>query len=308
MKRYIIIIFTTLLIISIASCSGAVGDNSMMSNSYQETYAAYDGYADYDVYEEVEMSSKATVRGLTEVASNIADTRKIIKNVSLTLETLEFDKAVEDIKASALGQGGYIESSYVSGSSINDSYNQRYASFTIRVPANQLTTYVDTLNANYNVLSINESSSDITDQYYDTEARLNSLLTQEERLLSMLSDATELQYMLQVESTLADVRYQIESYYSTLSRYDSQVSMSTVVISLQEVVKYQEISDPPKTYGQRLGSAISGSWSNFVEGLQDFTIHFVYALPGLLTFFVIVGIIVVIIVVSVKRRKKNKPE
>ena len=314
-KRVLTTILSVILILAMASCGSSKSDNTAPSRSYYgsaqaETYYDYSEAEMYDMSAaEMPMSyNSKSMMDITATAAgdNIADTRKIIKNVSMTLEALEFDKAVEDIKATALSQGGYIENSYVSGRSINQEYNQRYASFSIRVPADKLSAYVNTLNETYNLLNINESSSDITDQYYDTEARLKSLVTQEERLLSMLEGATELQYMLDVERNLADVRYQIENYYSTLTRYDNQVSMSTVTIELQEVVKYQEITEPPKTFGQRLGSAIAGSWNNFVYGLQDFVIDFTYALPGLLVFCVIVGFIVFIIVSSVKRRRKKK--
>jgi len=309
-KRTLLLILTVILMLSVVAC-GSKSDNAMGVSRSPYAEAEYYGYdmMPEEAVPQMAMSDsyKASVF-LSEVNSQITDTRKIIKNVSLSLETLEFDKAVESIKADAVAQGGYIESSYISGSSINDGYgyNQRYASFTIRVPANILSNYVDSLSKNYNMLSINESSSDITDQYYDTESRLNSLVTQEERLLSMLEGATELQYMLEIERNLADVRYQIENYYSTLTRYDNQVSMSTVSINLQEVVKYQEIIEPPKTFGERFSSAIAGSWNNFVYDFQNFVIDFTYALPGLLTFLVILAVIIVIIVVTIKRNRKKK--
>ena len=309
-KRTLLLILSVILILSVVAC-GSKSENGMSTSPqpYAEKYSSYD----YEMIEEsapqmAMMDTYDTGAFLSKANTQITDTRKIIKNVDLTLETLEFDKAVDSIKADAVAQGGYIESSYVSGRSINDGYgyNQRYASFTIRVPANVLSNYVDSLSKTYNMLSINESSSDITDQYYDTESRLNSLLTQEERLLSMLEGATELQYMLEIERNLADVRYQIENYYSTLTRYDNQVSMSTVSIYLQEVVKYQEIVEQPKTFGERLSTAISGSWNNFVDNLQYFIIDFTYALPGLLTFIIILAAIIFVLVLIIKRRRKKK--
>ena len=314
-KRVLLTILSIVLIFVIVSCSSK-SDYNTSPQAESGAYNSYAGGAEQEMYYDMAVAeapmvgysykSSAEIYPTASPVNNIADTRKIIKNVNLTLEALEFDKAVEDIKTTAVNQGGYIENSYVSGRSINDKYNQRYASFTIRVPADKLNSYVDTLNTNYNLLNINENSSDITDQYYDAESRLKSLLTQEERLLTMLEGATELQYMLEVERNLADVRYQIENYYSTLTRYDNQVSMSTVTIELQEVVKYQEVIEPPKTFGERLSIAIAGSWNNFVDDFQYFIIDFTYALPGLITFCLIVGAIIFIIVSLVKRRRKKK--
>lgn len=314
MKRRVLIILSAILVLIIAITSTSCSSKNYSSdNVMAETYAsyAYDYEAEakyYDVAAEMAVGNSSYSYKSTATATAITDTRKIIKSISMSLETLEFDIAVEEIKASVINQGGYVESSNVSGRSINDEYNQRYASFVLRIPADKLTSYVDSLNEKYNVLYLNENSSDITDTYYDAEARLKSLLTQEERLLSMLEGATELQYMLQLENTLADVRYQIENYYSTLSRYDNQVAMSTVSISLQEVVKYQTIIEPPKTFGQRLGSAISGSWNNFVEGLQDFIIDFTYALPGLIIFALIIFAFIFILIKLIKRANKKRNE
>ena len=45
--------------------------------------------------------------------------------------------------------------------------------------------------------------------------RGSTLLVQEERLLSMLEGADDLEYMLKLEDKLSEVRYQID-FYSTL--------------------------------------------------------------------------------------------
>ena len=149
--------------------------------------------------------------------------------------------------------GGYVESSYITGKSLSDYGNvTRSATFVLRVPAAGLDAYVEALSGSFNVLSRQESAEDITDSYYDSKARLDSLLVQEKRLLSMLEGADDLEYMLKLEDKLSEVRYQIESLYSTLQRYDKAVEMATVNVSLREVVEYQRITEPPKTFGERL--------------------------------------------------------
>ncbi|MDD4774774.1 MAG: DUF4349 domain-containing protein, partial [Eubacteriales bacterium] len=102
-----------------------------------------------------------------------------------------------------------------------------------------------------------------------------------------------------------DVRYQIESYYSTIKRYDSQVSLSTVSISLYEVIEYQQIVEKPKTYLERLGQAIKQSWHNFIEGLKDFSVDFVYAFPTLIVLAAIISAAVIIIRKIMKHKKSS---
>lgn len=244
----------------------------------------------------------------TTTPQSIPDTRKIIKSVTLELETLTFNDAVAQITSLAAAKGGYVEYSYVSGESIQSSGTERHANFTIRIPASVLDEYVNGLSGSFNVLSKTENSSDITDVYYDAEAHLNSLKTQEERLLAMLEGATELQYMLQVEQTLADVRYQIESYYSTIKRYDSQASLSTVSINLYEVIKYKDITEKPKTYSERIIQALKESWKNFTEGWKDFSVNFIYSIPTLLIITVFAAAAVLIIRHITKKRRRKKAE
>ena len=318
--RVIALLLAAILITGfVASCSAsnkmsqddaAYAEENSSAGDMGQSPSQTGAYYDYDYSEEEkdaaihQMPSPNTRPPKDDSGQTITDTRKIIKTVNLELETKRFNDAVAQITASATANGGYIEYSYVSGESLQSKNMERNAKFTVRIPASVLDAYVSGLGGNFNVLSKTENASDITDSYFDAEARLKSLQTQEERLLAMLEGATELQYMLQLEQTLADVRYQIESYYSTIKRYDSQVSLSTVSISLYEVIEYQQIIEKPKTYTERLGQAIKRSWHDFIDGLKDFSVDFVYAFPTLLVLVVfITG--AVLIVRKILRHKKS---
>ena len=183
---------------------------------------------------------------------------------------------------------------------------ERYANFTVRVPAASLETYVNAFEEHFNVVQKTINSNDVTDIYFDVKSRMNSLVTQEERLLSMLEGATELEYMLKLEEALANVRYRIENNYSSLNRYDSQVEMSTVIILLQEVIEYKDIVETPKTCSERLILAVKNSWKNFVDGWKDFSIELVYMMPSLILLAVFVVVIVMIIRKSIKKKRRNK--
>lgn len=295
----LLLIFSLLLF---AGCSS--GSNSASydytADSSEKYYAAYD--VNNDIMADMDYSSSEAEGSY----SGVSDTRKIVRTMNLELETKAFDDAVSFIQSSVSGAGGYIESSYVSGKSMESSGDERNASFTLRIPAESLDSYVSGLGDGFNIVSKTENSNDITDSYYDTQARLDSLETQEERLLAMLEGANELQYMLQIEETLADVRYQIESLYSTIQRYDSQVSMSTLNISLREVIEYKPVEQTPVTFAERVSKAFSESWADFADGCRDFAVGFVYALPTLLVLAAVIALLVIIIRAVVKRRRARR--
>jgi hypothetical protein len=239
-------------------------------------------------------------------AETFLDTRKVIRNASLELQTLEFDKAVTSIDAITAGFGGYMESSYVSGRDINSSYGYgtRNASFTVRVPSETLDAFLNSFGGGeFNVIGKSTSANDITDSYFDSQARLDSLKLQEQRLLGMLDGATELEYMIQLEQELMRVRYEIESLTSQLNRMDSFVSHSTVNINLYEVVKYEEIDDVPVTFGERISLAFTNSWKAFGDFCQSFAVAFVSAIPFLLLLAVIAVAVILIVKAVAKNRK-----
>ena len=76
--------------------------------------------------------------------------------------------------------------------------------------------------------------------------RLETYAIEEERLLSMLEKATTVEEMIQLESRLSDIRYQIESLESRLRNWQNQVDYSTITIYLREV---EELSDTARGEG-----------------------------------------------------------
>ena len=156
-----------------------------------------------------------------------------------------------------------------------------------------------------NVVSRSTDVSDVTESYTDTEARLNTLRLQEERLLAILSKATELTDVLELESRLSDVRYQIESYEATLRSYDSRVSYSTLHMTLQEVVEYSVVNTPPQTLGQRLSDGFADSMRMVKNSAENVLVWIVTYLPLVLLWAVIIAVAVWLVLRAVRRRKQS---
>ena len=109
--------------------------------------------------------------------------------------------------------------------------------------------------------------------------------------------------MLDIEGRLAEVRYELESYQSTMQRYEKRIAYSTVNISITEVRVYSEQSED--SFARRLGKAFASSWADFVDGLENFAVGLVYVFPVLLLLGVI-AVIVVLIVRSARRRRSAR--
>ena len=250
-------------------------------------------------------------------ASNIGggqptDNRKIIRTVTMSCETKAYDDAVTVIMTALNTHGGYVEASNVTGTGFENVKNSaRRASYTLRVPAEKLDAFLETLRTDegIRILSQNATSDEITATYYDTVSRLETLKAEKASLTAMLegfTDYKDISNMLKVQERLYDVIEEIEALQTKLNLYDGRVAMSTVKLSLNEVIIYTEVVVPDPTFGERIGEAFRESWADFGEGCQDFAVWFVEAFPTLLVLVVIHGGIFLIIYTSVKRGQKKR--
>lgn len=223
----------------------------------------------------------------------------------MELESRDYAQALAALEQMVTDCGGYIESRSEQGGSLYSSrYNARYASITARIPADKLEAAMGMAGELCNVVSRSTDVADVTESYTDTEARLKTLRLQEERLLEILSKATELSDVLELESRLSDVRYQIESYEATLRNYDSRVSYSTLHITLQEVVEYSIINSPPQTLGQRLSDGFKDSMRLVKNSAENALVWLVTYLPLVLLWAVILAVVVWLVLRLVRRAQK----
>lgn len=240
------------------------------------------------------------------------DDRKIIRTVTMSCETKAYDDAVTLIMDTLNTHGGYVEASNVTGTGYENVKNSaRRASYTLRVPAEKLDAFLETLRTNegIRILSQNATSDEITATYYDTVSRLETLKAEKASLTAMLegfTDYKDISNMLKVQERLYDVIEEIEALQTKLNLYDGRVAMSTVHLTLNEVIVYTEVVEPDPTFGERIGEAFRESWADFGEGCQDFAVWFVEAFPTLLVLVVIHGGIFLIIYTSVKRGQKKR--
>lgn len=236
----------------------------------------------------------------------VADTgRKLIKNVDLEVQTLEFDEAVEKLTAKVNELGGYVEASSLYGS---DYYYEtsRSASYTVRIPADRLDAFVSIVNEVGNVTYKNERVDDVTLEYVDTESHKKALETEQERLLELLENAESMEDIITIESRLSAVRYELESYESQLRMLDNQVAYSTVYISLSEVERITETGE--RTFFQEVANRFGDSVYVVAKGLRGFAVGFLGSLPILAVWAVIIAVIVLIIRKLIKwddRRRAN---
>ena len=239
----------------------------------------------------------------TETSSDL-NPEKIIYSSDVTVETTEFDATLTAIKAVIDNHGGWIESSSINGAKYSSisrgTKTDRTASYTIRVPNGEFQKMMDELPSLGNIPYSHVYTENVTAQYYDTQARLQTYQAQEKRLTELLDKAETVSDVIEIENELTDVRYRIESLQTALRGWDRRVSWSTIYLTVNEVREYTPAKE--RSYWQKLVDAMSDG----IENLGDVFIGFIEALPVLLFWIAILAAFGLIVGKCVKRIKKKK--
>lgn len=229
--------------------------------------------------------------------------QKIIFNGQIDFETLEFDKTRTELSKYMTSIGAYQQSSSIKGGGIGY-HGLRSAVFIYRVPKVKYDQSFIDLKKFGTVVFEQSNGQDVTEQYFDTEARLKSLTIQQERLLELLKKAVKMEDILKIEKELQTTIYEIENLTGTLKKWDSLVEYSTLTVNINEVEQIKPVQ-PKETDGffYRISSGFKNSVSGLWNFLQDTIVFLAAALPVLIPLGAIGYIFYRII-----RRKIKKPE
>ena len=234
---------------------------------------------------------------------------KIIYSGSANVETVRFDETLERVYEMIDVYGGFLESSYVTGKDYYSTYynrnTYRTATFTIRVPRSAFQSFTGALDTLGNVTNTTIEAQNITTSYYDTESRLATYRTEEERLLAMLEKADTVEDMLNIEDRLASVRYNIESLTSTLTNWDSKLSYSSLYLRISEVSELTQQAPITYTFGQRIVQGFKDSVSWLGEAGQALVVFIAGALP-ILVILAVIALVIVFIIRAKRKKKKAK--
>ena len=222
--------------------------------------------------------------------------RKIVYTASMRMESTRFDDARAALLAAVEDCGGYLESTDQSGSAKEGS---RWVYYTVRVPAVKYTAFLEQAGQAGSVLNLNESAQDITLEYVDVQARLESLESKKARLEALADKAETTADLLEIENQLTEVQYQLESYTRQMKVMDNQVDYCTVDISLREVAT---LTPTGVSFGERIADAFTGGWTAFAAFVQDAVVAIIYNLPLLIIF----GILAAVLVPVLRKRRQNK--
>ena len=271
---------------------------------YDLTYSAVSGSnisMGFDGPMEQEVNATSSVK---------AQVQKLIYRLYLEIETLEYDKSIKALDAMCAEYEGYVEHSNVSGNRLNGTA-LRWADFTLRIPSQKLDEFERACGEIGNVFNSSRETENATAQYIDQSARLSALKLEEERLLELLGQATDLDSIIALNSRLSEIRYEIESIESSLRNIDSLVAYSIVNITVHEIVEEQVVNTIPKTFSEKVSTASAISLNQFKNSMENIGVFLLGEAPLslLMTLIYLLPLIIIaiiaLIVIRKRRRKKE---
>ena len=295
-------LFLTVCILAamLAGCGGA----SKSSAAYDAAPGEFKNESSMAVQENGSADSLTDAGSGAGESTALPEGRKWIITVNMSAETEDLDALMDalDEKISALD--GYVEDQDSYNGSMYSSRRYRSASLTVRIPAERVDEFTTEVSGIANVVSTNLSREDITLNYVATESRVTALQTEEARLLELMEQAETMADLLEIESRLTDVRYELENRASQLRLYDNQVDYATIYLSVDEVQEYTPTEEP--TVWERISGGFVGSLKGLGTGIVDLLVWIAANSPYLIALGAVAAAAIVLIKKGRRRRAAKK--
>jgi hypothetical protein len=225
---------------------------------------------------------------LQEMKTELTDIeRKIIKEGNIHFLTSDAPKTRALILDQVKAYRGYVAEDNAS----DNSYGQTEYELKVRIPAEQFDALLGNLSEHARRVDRKYvSTTDVTEDFIDAEARLATLKDLETRYRELLRRASAVNEILSVEKELARVRGDIESLEGRLKYMKNRIAYSTLTIVFYE-------ASPHEGFGfvDKLGNAIDGGWTN--------TLWVVIGLVNIWPFLLVAAAVVYILVRNKKRKR-----
>jgi hypothetical protein len=225
-------------------------------------------------------------------SAGISDQARIVRSADVALETpnRSFDRTLQSISDIATSLGGYV-----SQSDINEG-SQKSATVLLRVPSGRFQEALDHLKQLSSVKSYSTKGEDVSKQYVDLQARLNSLRAQSAAMTRLLDKATSVSDILTVQQQLGQLQQQIEESQAEISYLDQSTTFASLAVTLAQ----QGPGQAPKP-GQ-IRDALQGAANGFTATVAGGIVMTGTAAPVLL---LIVGAL--LIGTMLRRRSRSAP-
>ncbi len=265
----LLLIISLLFSTSLTGCASSSYLETRQEATSNQAAPEYSGLSDSSVGNE---AAKTTSPDYNEMAQSVPDhERKVIQNAGMVLAVSDASQAMDQIVKIGQDNQGYTVSSNFSR---GDDWVR--GEVNIKVPSARLSSVMDEIAALGEIKDKNITTQDVTEEYYDSQARLTVLKKKEERLLILYDQAKTIEEIVAVENELTRVRSDIEVLQGRLKYLENATSYSSISVSLSQVAP-GTVEVPEGVWAKAMQAFINSANGvvNFLSGFFIFLIAFI---------------------------------
>jgi hypothetical protein len=230
------------------------------------------------------VASRASTGGAVAPTENKSPIpRKIIYTAEVSLVVEKLNPAQQKLEELVRKSKGYIAETNVGG----ETGTPRTGTWKVRVPVDGYQSFLDAVSKIGEVQTVSSNSQDVSDEYYDIEARLRNKRVEEQRLIEHLKNSTaKLSDILLVEKEISRVRGEIEQMTGRLRVLANLTTLTTVTVTIHEIKDY--VPPAPPTFATQITRTFFhslGALGDFAKGV----LLVVVALAPWLVIFALIG-------------------
>jgi hypothetical protein len=208
--------------------------------------------------------------------------RKIIYDAQIDLLVDSVDPVAKKLASLVQEARGYIAEQNVTGSP----GSLRSIHWRVRVPVEQFDSFVNSVVSLGELERNNRTSQDVSDQYYDLEARIKNKKVEEQTLNKILQERSgKLEDVLKIEIELSRVRGEIEQLEGKIRVLENLSALATLTLNIREREKFAPPAPVVASFGTQISRTWDGSITNFVDlgkAIVLWTVSWAIWLPFLL--------------------------
>lgn len=154
-------------------------------------------------------------------------------SVDLTVKKGQVNSSLSKLGGLATGDGGFVLSTQANARShANGSFSS--GTIVLEVPQHDFTKFVSQVQRVGHETSILTSSSDVTSQYVNLQARISALNASRQQYLAIMARATSISGILAVQNQLDAIQSQIEQYQGQLNVLNHATTFATLTVALSQ--------------------------------------------------------------------------
>lgn len=186
--------------------------------------------------------------------------KKIIYTAEIDLAVIDFRTAVRALETLVTSEGGYMANAETQGTPGNPQFGRWKA----RVPVDRFEGFLQAVEKLGELQKSTKHGDDVSEEYYDLEARIKNKKVEEARLLKHLEESTaKLKDTLEVERELSRVREEIERQEGRIRLLANLSAMTTVTITMRALTDYTPPTEP--TFSATISRTFRDSFGHLVD-------------------------------------------